>query len=143
MKFAYLLAAVVPMGALAACRTTEDRPETLAYITETILAPNCGTAECHSAKKDQSYDQFDSVAGAQESIANNALISCSDSTGAELDPCDEGGKTYLIQVLTKADVEGDRMPLDYPLANKDIYFIAQWITDGAEGYVSPTQGRTE
>jgi hypothetical protein len=134
MKLAFLL-----VTTLAACSATDDRPETLAFITESILQPNCGTAECHSAMKKQSLDVFDSVAGAQSSIQNNGLIACAGPNSTTLDPCDLGGKTYLITVLTTTDVEGDRMPLDQPLANKDIFFIEQWITDGAEGY-TPNAG---
>ncbi len=125
---------LVALGGLVACDVTDDRPQTLAYVTETILAPSCGTAECHSAMKKQSNYVFDSVAGAQASIAGGGLI----ATCAQ-PPCESAdASSYLLTVISTQDVEGDRMPLDQPLANKDIDFIANWITDGADGYVPPS-----
>ncbi len=127
------LCLLVPLGAIAACDVTDDRPETLAYVTETVLAPNCGTAECHSAMKKQSNYVFDSVAGAQASIAGGDLVAT-----CATPPCDDADAgSYLLTVITTKDVEGNRMPRDQPLANKDIVYIASWITDGADGYVPP------
>jgi hypothetical protein len=56
------------LAALGACATTDDRPQTLAYITETILVPNCATAECHSALENQNNYVFDTVEHAQKSL---------------------------------------------------------------------------
>jgi hypothetical protein len=124
---------LVPLGAIAACNVVDDRPETLAYVTETVLAPSCGLAECHSAMKRQSNYVFDSVAGAQASIAGGHLVAT-----CALPPCENAdASSYLLTVISTQDVEGDRMPRDQPLANKDIVYIASWITDGADGYVPP------
>ena len=68
---------LVPYGVLlaSACGSaTDDRPATLDYITETILAPTCATAECHSDFKRQVGDQFDTPAGARRSIVANGLV---------------------------------------------------------------------
>jgi len=116
--------------AVAGCNATEDRPETLAYITEAILAPSCGTATCHSAMKREFGYAFDSVAGAQESMALGLIAPCAEA------PCPPGN-SYLIQVISTIDSRGNRMPLDAPLANKDIDLIATWIEDGAFGYTPP------
>ena len=133
MKLACLAAT-----ALLACSTTDDRPQTLAFITESILAPNCGTAECHSTKKHQSNDVFDNVAGAQASMATYGLLLCS-ANGSTLDPCVvDARKTYLYQVIDDKDIEGDQMPLDQPLATADLALIVDWINAGADGYTSPT-----
>jgi hypothetical protein len=118
---------------LVACTTTEDRPETLAYITEAVLAPNCASAECHSAMKAQSTDVFDSVAAAQSSIAKNHLVNLCLGND-DVPGCEPASASYLVTVISRQDDEGDRMPLDVPLSNKDIVLIAQWIRDGAPGY---------
>jgi hypothetical protein len=115
----------------AACNTVDDRPETLAYITETVLAPNCGVAECHSSLRRQSNYVFDSVAEAQTSIKNGSLI-----VACTTPPCPNApGGSYLLRVITDGDIYGNRMPLDEPLPNLDAVLIAKWITDGAPGYV--------
>ncbi len=121
------------LAATAACDVTDDRPETLAYITETILAPSCGTAECHSSMIKEKGYAFDSVEAAQDSIASLPLIDV-----CATPPCPGAdANSYLLTVITTQDIEGDRMPLDEPLANKDIVLIANWITDGADGYTPP------
>ncbi len=119
--------------ATVACNVTDDRPETLAYITETVFVPSCGQAECHSSMVKQRGYAFDSVEAAQDSISNGGLVDvCATPpcTGADAD-------SYLLTVITTQDIEGHRMPLGEPLANKDIVLIANWITDGADGYTPP------
>ena len=59
---------ILAFAALVACNVTDDRPETLAYITQTILEPSCGTAECHSAMKAEKGYVFDSVEATQHSM---------------------------------------------------------------------------
>ncbi len=125
------------LGALAACATTDDRPQTLAYVTETVLAPNCAGAECHSALRRANDYVFDTVEHAQRSLDGTSggtlgpLIAPCTAT-----PCDPS-KSSLITVITMQDSFGNRMPLDHPLANKDIFFIGTWIENGAAGYVQP------
>src|SRR5512141_787389 len=105
---------------LAACSTTDDRPRTLAYITESVLTPYCSGAECHSSAKRQSSYVFDSVAEAQASIASGALV---DVCAAP--PCDDSpGRSFLLTVITQKDTFGNRMPLDEPLPNLDSVLIA-------------------
>jgi hypothetical protein len=140
LALAVLAACGVNDGPLeTACKGVHDpRPETLAYITETILAPSCGTAECHSAKKQAAGFVFDSVAGAQNSIADNKLITLTnDLCGPECgyDPF----KSILSQVISTNDVGafGKRMPLDQPLPNLDVCLISDWLINGAAGYTPP------
>ncbi len=118
---------------LVGCNATEDRPETLAYITEAILAPNCATANCHSAMKNEYGYAFDSVAASQRSMAMGLIAPCADV------PCPPGNSA-LITYITVGDGISGRMPLDTPLANKDIELIANWIEDGAFGYTPPATG---
>jgi hypothetical protein len=143
MNRAWLLATAC--GALAACQVTDDRPQTLAFVTATILQPSCGTAECHSAMKRQNNYVFDSVAGAQDALATG-LVGCT-VNGVYVDPCSDdqtqapsAGTTELVTVLN-SNLFGDRMPVDQPLANKDIVFLEQWIASGADGYHAIASGQ--
>jgi hypothetical protein len=140
---------VLVMG-LAACdlsqKTAASRPEKFDYIVETILAPSCGTAECHSALKAQSGDVFDSVEGARATLDDplhtDLVMSCATLSPPETSPCgkDAANGSYLFTVLEQgqgviSDVgHGDVMPLDQALPSADREFIGQWIDDGAEGY---------
>ena len=134
------------MLGLGACdlsgKPATDRPETLAYITETILKPSCGTAECHSAMKAQSTDVFDSVEGAQKSLAGNGLIASCETADGTPPPCTHAGaNSYLLVVITTGVTNpkglGDRMPIDQALSNSDITLIHNWIDNGADGYTFP------
>jgi hypothetical protein len=127
---------------LAACDESDhlatDRPLTLAYVTETILAPTCGTAECHSTFHAEAGDVFDTVAGAQITMSNSdfPLVFTCDRLNPPLLP-DECGKkpaeeSYLIQVLTLTN-EGQRMPLDQVMSYADQEQLGLWINAGAEG----------
>src|ERR1051325_3292537 len=61
MKRLVLVAALLG----GACGTTDDRPRTLRYITQTILAPTCAIAQCHSAFKQEVGDEFDTIEAAR------------------------------------------------------------------------------
>lgn len=123
--------------ALAACTTTDDRPQTLAYITETILAPNCAAAECHSATKRQNHYVFDTVENANLSLGAH-LDDGTGTAGPLLDactmpPCDARNEP-LFKILTVGDAYGNWMPLDQPLENLDIAFMKNWYQNGADGF---------
>ncbi|HEY4238498.1 MAG TPA: c-type cytochrome domain-containing protein [Kofleriaceae bacterium] len=109
---------------LGACgQHIDDRPITVQYVTETILAPSCGTAECHSAFKQEDGYVFDTVDSALTSINNSGLVVCGEPEGS-----------YLIQVMTRTK---DRMPEDQPIANKDLELLEDWIANetGSDGVV--------
>ncbi len=119
--------------ASAGCtRDADDRPKTLAYITEAILAPTCGKAECHSTFAQTVGDVFDTVVGARYTIVHDPLISL---------PADQMAPTgsQLYQSITtglpsRQGLSGlVRMPYDAPMPNEDIYLIEAWIAAGAEG----------
>ncbi|MEO6775677.1 MAG: hypothetical protein ABI467_22135 [Kofleriaceae bacterium] len=132
----WLCALLIAGCNLSTSDTTDDRPETFGFITEAILKPSCATAECHSAMKAQSTDVFDSVAAARASIhANQLVFTCEQLMPAETFPCgdDALNVSYLYQVIDDKDAEGDRMPRDQALSNKDIVLIREWIRDGADG----------
>jgi hypothetical protein len=119
--------------ALAACGTdNDDRPLTIQYVTETILAPTCGAAQCHSQFTQAKGDIFDTVEAARRSLVDNGLIQF-DSVA--YDPATPKQAT-LILWLTETDPLGlgiGRMPYDAPMPNADILFLEKWISKGAPG----------
>jgi hypothetical protein len=123
------LVALVGITGLGACGGADDRPQTLAYITQTILAPTCAAAECHSAFKREVGDQFDTVDATRRSMVDHGLVTPGDPVSS-----------LLIQSLTTGVPSildpggGDvRMPLDAPIPDADVQLIAAWITAGAPG----------
>jgi hypothetical protein len=127
---------LVLIGALlaGACgNAMDDRPPTLDYITETILAPSCATAECHSAFKRQVGDVFDTPAAARRTIVANALVAYPDDVA---DPA----RSFLVTTLTVGSPSilspgsgNVRMPYDAPMPDADIRLIEAWIAAGAPG----------
>jgi hypothetical protein len=115
-------------GAAGACGVTDDRPRTLEYITDTILAPTCAAAQCHSAFTMQVGDEFDTVDATRRTIVDNGLV----EPGSP-------GASYLYNTLTVgvpsilSPGTTVRMPFDAPMPDADIALIAAWITDGAPG----------
>jgi hypothetical protein len=121
----------LPALALGACGTENDRrPRSVEYITQAILAPNCGNAQCHSSFRNVKGLAFDTVERARESLVNGLVGAIG------LDPEKEGewqgdaSSAQLINVLTRTV---DRMPYDQPLPEPDIELIARWIEYGAPG----------
>jgi hypothetical protein len=119
-------------GALlaSACGSaTDDRPPTLDFITETILAPSCATAQCHSAFAREVGDQFDTPAAARRSIVANSLATPSDK--------DDPASSFLVRTLTVGSPSlldpssgNVRMPYDAPMPDADIALIEAWIAAG-------------
>jgi hypothetical protein len=126
---------LVPLAALlaSACGSaTDDRPPTLEYITETILAPSCAAAQCHSPFKAQVGDVFDTPEATRRTIVANGLVFVEDRDAPEA--------SYLIRSLTVGtDSLLDpgsgtvRMPYDAPMPDADIELIKRWIEAGIPG----------
>jgi hypothetical protein len=116
-------------SASGACGATDDRPRTLEYITQTILAPTCAAAECHSAFKMEVGDEFDTVDAARRSIVNNVLVDPGDPTGSTLV---QSITTGLPSILSPGS-GNVRMPYDAPMPDVDVALIEAWIQDGASG----------
>jgi hypothetical protein len=115
--------------ALAACGTeTDQRPRTVQYITEAILAPNCGNAQCHSSFRNVMGYAFDTVEKAQLSLVGGLVGQI--TLNAKEEPQGDASSAFLINVLTRTL---DRMPYDQPLPEPDIDLIARWIDYGAPG----------
>jgi hypothetical protein len=116
--------------ALAACGTDNDqRPRTVQYITEAILAPNCGNAQCHSSFSNTFGYAFDTVKTAQQSLVIGGLVGAI-SLNARDEPEGDASSSFLINVLTRTV---KRMPYDQPLLEADIDLISRWIDFGAPG----------
>lgn len=126
MKQLVLIGAL--LGASGACGVTDDRPRTLEYITQTILAPTCAAAECHSAFKMEVGDEFDTVDATRRTIVDNGLVNPGSS-----------GSSLLYQSITigapsiLSPGSTVRMPFDAPMPDADVALIAAWITEGAPG----------
>jgi hypothetical protein len=124
------------VGALlaSACgNAVDDRPPTLDYLTETILAPSCATAECHSAFKRQVGDVFDTPAAARRTIVANELVAYPDDVA---DPA----HSFLVTTLTvgrpsilRPGSGNVRMPYDAAMPDADIELIKAWIAAGVHG----------
>lgn len=118
---------------LAACGSaTDDRPATLEYITETILAPTCALAECHSAFKQQAGDVFDTPESVRRTVVLNGL--------AYPFEMDNPSQTSLIRSLTvglTSVIDQSRglvrMPFVQPMPDANVQLIARWIGDGVPG----------
>jgi len=125
------LAWLLPL--LAACgTTTDDRPRTIDYVTEAVLAPTCGAANCHSSFAQQKGDVFDTVEASRRSLVVNGLISF-DSVA--YDPANPD-QAALIIWITQTDPFGrgiGRMPYDRPMPFEDVKFLEDWIAAGAFG----------
>lgn len=126
--------AVVAALTLAACgTTTDDRPLTLPYITETILAPTCGSAECHSTFRQAVGDVFDTVSGARKSIVNNGLVVIPDDQAMPAGSRLVQAITVGLPSILSPGSGKIRMPYDAPMPNEDVRLIEKWIAAGAKG----------
>jgi hypothetical protein len=115
---------LVAAAALAGCSQTDnDRPATLAYITEAILQPSCSQYDCHSSFHRAKGYAFDTVEAARTSLALPGLVNKNESSSS-----------LLYNVLVR---KLKRMPYDSPLADKDIELIQRWIDNGADGLDTP------
>ena len=119
----------LPVIALAACGTEIDqRPRSVQYITEAILAPNCGNAQCHSSFRNAYGYTFDTVEKSRQSLLGSLIGGITLNTRDE--PQGDGESSFLFSVLTRSV---NRMPYDQPLADADIDLIVRWIDFGAPG----------
>ena len=124
----YRLIWLSALAPLAACGTDDDRrPRTVEYVTQAILAPSCGNAQCHSEFAAAKGIVLDTVANAQPHLTGLVGLISLDPQG-EFTGVPEDSQ--LINVLTRTV---DRMPYDQPLPEPDIELIRRWIEFGAPG----------
>ena len=121
----------LPVIALAACGTEIDqRPRSVQYITEAILAPNCGNAQCHSSFRNAYNYTFDTVEKAREHLlAPEGLVGAITLNNRD-EPQGDGVSSFLYAVLTR---NVNRMPYDQSLPDADIDLLVRWIDFGAPG----------
>ncbi len=120
--------------ALSACgTTTDDRPATLANITESILKPTCAAAECHSAFVQQNGYDFSTVAAARLSFQDDPVLVDVDDIGTTTPP------TLILNLTLEQGPGARRMPYDAPLPNADIDLIQKWLESGLSGICTGDQ----
>jgi hypothetical protein len=96
----------------------------------------CGAAQCHSTFSQNQGVVLDNVGGTRNAMVGQSgagLISF--DSARRYDPGDPL-HSDLIQWLTQTDPFGrgiGRMPLDQPMANEDIAYLAKWIQNSAPG----------
>ncbi|HET9621409.1 MAG TPA: hypothetical protein VFP84_08595 [Kofleriaceae bacterium] len=110
---------------------TDDRPATLDYITETILAPTCASAECHSEFTQEVGDRFDTVSAARFSIVRNALVQFPTDVTDPRDSLLVRALRVGVPSILEPGSGNVRMPYDAPMPEADILLIERWISDGA------------
>jgi hypothetical protein len=112
---------------LAACGTSDDqRPRNLDYITEAILAPNCGAAVCHSSFRQEDGFVFDTVDAARATFQSDPELIGFQEGDPEKTP-------GLVLNLTIEQVGAPRMPYNAPIPDADVELIADWLKHGAPG----------
>ena len=112
--------------------SADNRPKTVEYVTEAILAPTCGAAECHSTFSGNDHDVFDTVIGTRSSLVNNNLIELDSNQDDRLDPSNASLIVWVTQIDPFRRGIG-RMPYDHPMAFEDVKFLEDWIAAGARG----------
>lgn len=116
--------------ALAGCAESDERPLSIEYATEAILAPSCGNAQCHSSFRQVGGFALDTVEMARFELVELADVELGvDGDGLPIitkRPQD----SLLIEVLVRAV---DRMPYDQPLPDNDIDYLRRYLEAGAPG----------
>jgi hypothetical protein len=119
---------LVLLALASACGTsTDDRPPTLAFVTETILKPTCAQAECHSTFAQQKGYDFETVATARASFQNDPVLVDVDDIGTTTPP------TLILNLTIEQGPGALRMPFDAPIPNADVDLIQKWMEAGLSG----------
>jgi len=139
---------------VACGEAVDDRRLELDYVTAAVFAPSCGATQCHSTFSQVEGFVFDTPEGVRQSL----LVI--ESGGEKLlrfdyerpDPTySENSRLYEL-ISRNTPFEGvPRMPLDAPMANKDIELLRTWIKDpdnneapaGVGGYARGAQCNPE
>lgn len=129
------------MLVLAGCAAPDERPLTIEYATEAILAPSCGNAQCHSSFREQEEIVLDTVEAARRQVLRDTpRPSLSTDAAGNVVIAKNPDEALLIDVLTRAV---DRMPYDQPLPDNDIDYLIRYVAMGTPGaQCVPDQGNT-
>jgi hypothetical protein len=117
----------VLLALLAACGTdVDDRSLNAQYVTEAILGPSCGTAECHSTFAEQYGYVFDTLAGMRNTVVGQGLVVIDSST---FDPIDPDSSVLIVWMSSNDPLNRGigRMPLDGVMPFEDISLLKEWI----------------
>lgn len=112
-----LVRALLASALAAGCGTTDDRPATLEVISLEILAPTCGTPQCHSTTSRIKGLAFDTLDASRVSLLDLGV---------------RGGRGGDLLEVIGAGAE-ERMPPDMPMFDQDVALIRKWIAAGAPG----------
>jgi hypothetical protein len=96
-----------------------ERPATWEYLHPAIVAPNCATSSCHSARVETAGLALDEAGAAYQALIDRRFVV-------------PGDPTSTLMPLLEGD-ERRRMPPDAPLPAADIELIRAWISAGAPG----------
>jgi hypothetical protein len=109
-----LTVAVLLVGCSA---SPASRPAAWSYVHAAIIAPNCATSSCHSARTAAAGVALDDPDTAYKTLIDRQYVI----------PGDDGSTLLLL-------LDGDerqRMPPDAPLPLADIDLVRTWIEEGA------------
>lgn len=123
-----VVAAAIVLAACGVDPEDDARPKTLEYVTEAILAPSCGNAQCHSSFRQTKNRAFDTIQRACEAMApgmnDEGVLEVRDVIAGD------ANASFLMTVMTRTI---RRMPYDQPLPLVDQELIRAWIDGGAIG----------
>ncbi len=120
-----LVLAILVAGACGT--TTDDRPATLANITESILKPTCAAAQCHSTFRQQNGYDFETVKTARASFQSDPVLVDVTDINTTTPP------TLILNLTLEQGQGARRMPYDAPLPNADVDLIQRWLEAGLPG----------
>lgn len=116
--------------ALASCAESDERPLTVEYATEAILAPSCGNAQCHSSFRQAGGFALDTVDAVKFEMVELADLELGVDGEGQPIVTKRPNESELIEVLVRAV---DRMPYDQPLPDNDIDYLRRYLEAGAPG----------
>ena len=121
-------ALLAALSAICACGSSvDDRPRDAQYITDLILAPQCGGAECHSTFVQSNDVVLDTYEGMRATMVHFPLISFDSDDYDPADPKDSALITWVTQI-DPFNLGIGRMPLDESMPNADVDLLEAWIT---------------
>lgn len=127
---------VVILFALAACGSDTERPDSIEYVTQSILQPTCGVANCHSTMVQADGLVLDNV----DAVGLMIRRDLTDHINRLIASGTRDDQPLSTRLRWKAEY-GDAivsMPLDAPMPDTDIDTVLQFLADGAPGACDST-----
>jgi hypothetical protein len=113
------------IGGASGCSDTDERPASWAYISATIIQPNCATSRCHSEGANVAGLKLDTIQSGYDALVGYAQGDNPDDS------------TLMVRLnggyrnMDGSFHEVQRMPIDEPLPQADIDLVRKWIAAGA------------